>query len=231
MKKTLLFLLFSQMFFAQHPDLVTNDWYVSQIEWSGQTIVRPVSDHTLQPSQFTPSGNGQYQFYSKYFNTSAANDVTFVSTDTFTTANGFSCTLQYYFGNNYVAVNDFDDKHCQILGGSTTHPYQIINNGTNKTLIISNPNNGNKVYYNNYYLSNREAEMKPGFRIFPNPALEEIHIENVEKNKKVQIFDLSGKLLESSMSKEKMSINIQHFPKGQYLLQIESYPSQFILKE
>src|SRR5690606_28785600 len=117
MKKTLLFLFLSQFFFAQHPDLVPNDWYVSQIEWSGQTIVRPVSDHTLQPSQFTPIGSGQYQFYSNYFNTSAANDVTFVSTQSFTAANGFSCTLQYYFGNNYVAVNDFRSEERRVGNG------------------------------------------------------------------------------------------------------------------
>ncbi len=89
MRKTLLFLLFSQFFLAQHPDLVPNDWYVSQIEWNGLTIVRPVSDHILQPSQFTPNGNGQYQFYSNYFNTSAATDVSFLSTDSFTAATGF----------------------------------------------------------------------------------------------------------------------------------------------
>lgn len=228
MRKILLLVLTSPFLFAQHPDLISNNWYISQIEWSGQTITTPAIDYNLQPSYFTVNTNGQYLLHSRYFNTAMA-DIVFPTTQNSLTVIGLGCTLAQYWGSNSAAVQNFDDKCCSIFG--TNHTYQIINSGTTKTLIITNLVTGNKIHYNNYHLNTRETEIKDDFKIYPNPAHLEIQIENIEKNMRIQIFDISGKLMKTLMSTEKTSINVQHFPQGQYILQIESYPAKIFMKE
>lgn len=71
------------------------------------------------------------------------------------------------------------------------------------------------------------------FRIYPNPAKDEIFVEGkTDQVKSVQILDFSGKLIysENLPFKNKKSISIQNLVSGSYLLKIDYAVYQFIKK-
>ena len=65
------------------------------------------------------------------------------------------------------------------------------------------------------------AETQSGLVVYPNPAIDFIHIKTTRLDiEKVFIFDLSGKLIMAETSKD---INISHLPTGNYVLSIKTY--------
>ena len=65
------------------------------------------------------------------------------------------------------------------------------------------------------------AETQSGLVVYPNPAIDFIHIKTTRLDiEKVFIFDLSGKLIMTETSKD---INISHLPTGNYVLSIKTY--------
>lgn len=65
------------------------------------------------------------------------------------------------------------------------------------------------------------AETNSGLTVYPNPAVDFIHIKTTRLDiEKVFIFDLSGKLIMTETAKD---INISHLPTGNYVLSIKTY--------
>ena len=65
------------------------------------------------------------------------------------------------------------------------------------------------------------AETQSGLVVYPNPAIDFIHIKTTRLDiEKVFIFDLSGKLIMAETSKD---INISNLPTGNYVLSIKTY--------
>ncbi|MFY1046178.1 T9SS type A sorting domain-containing protein [Chryseobacterium sp. GP-SGM7] len=240
MKKTLFFLTFVNNFiFAQNADLFNNNWYISQIILNGQTTASPVMSQGLPNSTFIQSTSG-YVFNSQYFNIAGVN-INFSQAQNSFTKTGGGCTFADYNGPNMQAAQEYDQKNCDFYVGSippsgtvpngTVFNYQIINNGTSKTLIITNVTTGNKVYYNNSFLGTKENALKKTFKVYPNPSIDFLIVEDLEKNLKVKIYDLSGKLLFETLSSGKIvKIDVSVFQKGQYLLSIENFRSEFFMK-
>lgn len=66
-------------------------------------------------------------------------------------------------------------------------------------------------------------ESQKQFSIYPNPSKEFIHINGIESEAIVHIYDQLGKLVHrSSVFNAHQAINIQHLPAGFYNLQIET---------
>jgi len=241
MKKTLLFLTFVSNFIsAQNADLFNNSWYISQVVTNGQTTTAPLfGNNNVSASTFSQSGS-EYVFNSKYFNTAVAN-ITFSPTLNSFTKNDSICTLADYWGTNMTAVQGYDQKNCDFYVGNPSIPvptgtqynYQIINNGTSKTLMITNPANGNKIYYNNFFLGTKDnSALKKSFKIYPNPVKDFITIENVERNLNLKIYDTSGKLLYETLTNGKtVRVDVSHFQKAQYILMIENFKPEFFIKD
>lgn len=240
MKKTLLFLTFLSNFIsAQNAELFSNSWYISQIVTNGQTTTAPLfGNNNVSASTFSQSGS-EYVFNSKYFNTAVAN-ITFSPTLNSFTKNDSICTLADYWGTNMTAVQGYDQKNCDFYVGNPSIPvptgtqynYQIINNGTSKKLIVTNSVTGNQIFYNNFLLGTKENSLKKTFRMYPNPSSDFLMIEDLEKNLKVKIYDLSGKLLYETLSSGKiLKVDITHFSKAQYILMIESFKPEFFIKD
>lgn len=66
-------------------------------------------------------------------------------------------------------------------------------------------------------------------KIYPNPAFEKIYL-NLAGNHKVEIFDINGDLLKTVFS-NKGKLDISSFPAGVYLLKVEGYSIQKLIKE
>lgn len=65
------------------------------------------------------------------------------------------------------------------------------------------------------------AETNSGLVVYPNPAIDFIHIKTTKLDiEKVFIFDLSGKLIMTETSKD---INVSHLPTGNYIISIKTY--------
>ncbi|MFC3157485.1 Por secretion system C-terminal sorting domain-containing protein [Chryseobacterium arachidis] len=233
MKKTLLLLFTSSLLFAQNTsELFNTNWYISQMIIGGQTIVTPTMDQSLQPSTFI-AGSGNSGFSSKYFNV-AVMSFTFSTLDNSFIKNSSGCTLGQYGGSNTAAVQGYDQKNCDFYGypaNGSVFNYQVIPNGSGKTLIITDSNNGNKVYYNNMFLATKENRFKTSIT-FQNPVKESLIIENVENDLTVKVFNMLGQVVyEGKTADKKIKIDTKNFSKGQYILMIQGQQSQKFIKE
>lgn len=57
-------------------------------------------------------------------------------------------------------------------------------------------------------------------------------IENLEKNLKVKIYDMSGKLLFETLSPDKaLKVNTTDFQKGHYILSVENFKPELFIKK
>lgn len=235
MKKALFLLFCGGFLFAQNSELFSNDWYISKIVTGGQTVITPMMDLTLSKSDFvtytTPVG---YAFNSRHFN-SCQIEATFSGPNTFTRVNS-ACTLGMYGGNNVTAVNSYDQKHTDfyIVPTGTSYQYEIVSNGTGKTLIVTNPSTGNQIYYSNVnaILAAKEANIKQSVLTFANPVKDNLTIENIENNLSVEVINMLGqKVYEGKTAERKVNIDTQNFTKGQYILILQGQKSQKFIKE
>jgi hypothetical protein len=229
MKTKLFFLLIGSSLFGQNAELFNNNWYISQIVTNNQTTISPAMQVSIGTSHFNSNTN----FVSSYFNT-ASSMITFNTlTDSFTRQGG-GCTLAVYNGTNAAAAQAYDQKNCDFFintSSGTIFDYQIINNSTSKTLIITNATTGDKIVYNNSLLGTKENILKKTFKVYPNPSSDFLIVEDLEKNLKVKIYDLSGNLLFETLSSGKtLKVDVSDFQKGQYILSIENFRSEFFIK-
>ena len=235
MRKTLLLLLAGSLLSAQNTALFNNSWYISKIVTNGQTITTPVMEIPLNASTFRTVGTSGTEYNSRYFNTCQM-DIAFTPNTSSFTKSSSACTLAEYGGSNAVAATDYDQKHQSFFtypAAGSTFNYEIISNGSGNTLIVTNPANGNQIYYNSSYLATKEEKpVKNVFKIYPNPVKEELYVENISKGLPVKIFDMQGKLIYETISnEEKLKIKTAGFPKGQYILTVENYKSSSFTKE
>ncbi|WP_343662167.1 T9SS type A sorting domain-containing protein [Chryseobacterium mucoviscidosis] len=234
MKKTLLLLCCGGLLLAQNTSQLFNtNWYISQMIIGGQTTVTPTMDQSLQPSTFSNS-SGSNVFTSKYFNVSGIPLTFSTIDDSFIKNSSAGCTLADYWGNNMTAVQGYDQKNCDFYVNPAigqVFNYQVIPNGSGKTLIITNPSNGNKIYYNSSILSTKENNLKATFS-FQNPVKDNLIVINLENDLPVKVFNMLGQMMyEGKTSDKKVKVDTQNFEKGQYILMIEGQKPLKFIKE
>lgn len=238
MRKILFFLFAGSILSAQSTELFSNNWYISKIVSNGQTTPTPVMDIPLSKSDFITVSGGigsGYAFNSKYFN-NCQQEISFIAGTSSFLKISSACTLALYGGNNQLAVNNYDQKHQDfyIVPVTETYAYEIVNNGSDKVLIITKNSNGDKIYYNNTnsFLAAKENLLKETFLISQNPVKESLMIEHVEKGIPLQIFDMTGKLVYyGETSSEKFKIDTQNFTPGQYILILRGMKPLKFIKE
>jgi len=85
-----------------------------------------------------------------------------------------------------------------------------------KSLIIIGHEN-DKAYYQNIPYLSIENQEKYNLVLYPNPAQEEIYIENLTTTAKIEIYTISGKkLLQQQVNSSTESINISNLSAGIY---------------
>ena len=208
-------------------ELINTNWKISKIEWNGQTIQSPTINHSVDYSKF----NGSL-FISEFFNVTSTPISISDNSDSFTKIGYSTVTLAEYFDTNWENVRYFDQLNCSFYFDAPNNRifnYQIINNDSFKTLIITDSVTGNKIYYQSNILATQDI-LKNKLKIYPNPTSDFIFIENVRTNSLVKIIDVSGKIvLEKKLSGN--SIDVKSLSKGIYFIEIEgNKPLKFIKK-
>lgn len=146
-------------------------------------------------------------------------------------------------GNLNLEINGIQVGTIPYTGTSTT-PTTInnINVSGNVIIKITNPTTGNRVAIDDLswtcfttLATNEAAKDKTAFTIYPNPVKNhELFVkgENLNKVAKAEIYDLSGKLLQTITNPFKVSnkINLHGLSKGIYILKTDHTSAKFIVE-
>ncbi|QXU51067.1 BspA family leucine-rich repeat surface protein [Chryseobacterium sp. D764] len=85
----------------------------------------------------------------------------------------------------------------------------------------------------NCLLSSSDLKLNKKLSLYPNPAVDDIHIEGLKDMKSYKIYDASGRLVKEGNPNNDM-INVSSLPKGNYILQLilkeKTISSKFIKK-
>lgn len=100
--------------------------------------------------------------------------------------------------------------------------YEFIQNNDSKTLIITDIE-GNQLVYGDTQLGTTDQENKKP-KLYPNPVSGELTIESANlKVDHIRILDMNGKnILEQSIQTSKFQVDFSRFPKGVYIIHLES---------
>lgn len=236
--KKIYFLLFSIVSFFCYSQpysilLKQVDWTITKIEWAGIPY--------YPPAPLTDSGKIAFNFDNNngfkttFFNT-AGGKVTFgLNNAPYFSVWDIAVTLAEYGGENQVAVRQFDDMATGFYFGYQPtdefyFDYEEIISGRN--LIVTN-SAGNKIFYSNLILKNKEVSLNKEISIYPNPPKDEFYLKSVNKNSdkiNVEIYDRSGKLVSRQNVSSAGSINIKSLPTGTYVVKFGDLKSQVTSK-
>ncbi|MBK5212228.1 MAG: T9SS type A sorting domain-containing protein [Flavobacteriaceae bacterium] len=220
----LLAILTFQTGFAQDPQLFENTWYLHNLVISGQNHIPPNnSEVPFVPLYFFENANDDFL---TYVCNNFAGKLAYQSNESFTIQE-YSLMLLFY---NLEENTTFEGKYLSFFFDATTQEtytepfqYNIIVNGSEKTLTIENVN-GDQAIYGNQILSNENVETSHFF-IHPNPVKDKLVLSSNETNSlKLKIFNITGKLLSTqTVEPEKQtSIDVSNFTNGIYFLNIEN---------
>jgi hypothetical protein len=74
-----------------------------------------------------------------------------------------------------------------------------------------------------------KMEVETSVLVYPNPVREYLTVSGLEKNEKINLFDVTGKLLQTVFSKENSTeIDVLSLQEGVYLLQVGYKTIKFI---
>lgn len=136
-----------------------------------------------------------------------------------------------------VSLTDADTENIEQVGislkGNLNRTYML---GVDylSVINISDPGyvGGNIVNRSSNVKIPNEIEVNTQkINIYPNPGVSSIFITNVPANKKINFFDINGKLIFSKISTgATLEVKINHLPKGTYLMKYEDFSKQFIVQ-
>ncbi|WP_027380105.1 endonuclease [Chryseobacterium daeguense] len=151
--------------------------------------------------------------------------------------------LKYTGSSNALNVEINGTQVGTVPYSATVGTFTInnINISGNIIIKITNPAGGNRVAIDdlswtcyNSTLGTAEASKDKSFSVYPNPVKSNelfVRGENVSKISKAQIYDLSGKLIQTIENPFKNSnkINLKGLKKGNYILKTENNSTKFIV--
>ena len=152
--------------------------------------------------------------------------------------------LKYNGSNNSLNVEVNGTQVGTIPYSATAETFTInnINVSGNVVIKITNPVSGNRVAiddlswtcYNNT-LGTAETAQEKSYGIYPNPVKNNelfVRGENLNKISRAQIYDLSGKLIETLENPFKNSnkIHLKGLVKGNYILKTDTFSTKFIVE-
>lgn len=225
MKKLLLSLLFANLLPAQNQELLNIDWKITKIVTELIPEKFPPNAPVVNVTRFSVT---EPNYSSTFFN-SAAGNLTYNGNDIFT-INSRGCTLADYMDDD-GQVNNFFKSICDFYGGVGQIYYHIQNNGTEKTLVLSN-SIFEEIHFSAINLGVKN-DSKSSITFAPNPVEKSLKITHQSTIKTVSIFDLSGKLVreERNINTKSMNIDLQNLKAGIYLVKINNEEPFKIIKK
>lgn len=210
---------------ANASDYKTRTWTNNNVSWTA-TLAR--TDQTINGKAITLQGG----------DLTSSNVPGGVQTLTLTTQrkfNGGDGNLNVFVNNNLAGTIPYS--------ASVATNFINVNVTGNAVIKIVNPNNNDRVAiddlkwtcYNGSLATSETKKDKAEFSIYPNPVRNnELFMkgENLNKISKAQIYDLSGKAIEtlSNPFKNSNKINLKGLVKGTYILKTDNFSTKFIVE-
>lgn len=148
---------------------------------------------------------------------------------TYSKSASFSNPVIIHANNTTVNSQDSNDLTVNIYNLEPNTKYYVRVTGK----LSGNTIMGNTINFNTSQLSVSNLN-KIKFQISPNPVEDELYFEASEKITKIEIYDLSGKLVVAKASLDIRSLIVDKLPKGTFVVKIysdsEVYTSKFIKK-
>jgi hypothetical protein len=225
--------LLTSISYAQDPQLLDNPWYLHDLIIDSQSHVPPINEEIPFVILEFQLQNSEYRFH------------------TYACPHGAGGSIIQFYGDNMFQANnvnwlaggcnDWDNEAYSHLyqffwneyNNSGNYTYEIITNGTNKTLIITYLNSGNQAIYGNQLLSMENKNIND-FSLYPNPSKDFISLSFNQGNKdrKAFIFNTNGKLIKAFNIKNKDNkINIEALNSGLYFLKIKDNTNKTTTKK
>lgn len=220
MKTKLLFLfsIFALYLNAQNPALIGNTWYLTKLTLNNVDYPAP---NNSEVSSITASFDNTNHLMTKICNVLMATVVHHTSASNFTISSA-GLTLIVCQNPTNLSYEDKYFKQFFNMENGYYNPYSyVINSVTNGNQLIITNGQGNKAYYNSFYLANKEVDSKKlKIEIFENPVKIILKLTNVDSATKIKIYDTQGKLVlqknQSSNQKNNGEIDAKHLSKGMY---------------
>ncbi len=222
----ILFVGFSENIQAQEvenpqEELINNEWYLTK-------LVIEEEEFFFIPNQNLQNINLFFQVDDQFLITEFSEinvaSYEFEDNENFYTWDWGSMASMSQSSNNNFAINEniSDQMYLNVFWKNNEdnspyyYTYTITQAENDKKLIITNENN-DKAYYQSTPLSVENQE-KYNLVFYPNPAQEEIYIENLTEAAEIEIYTISGKkLLQQQVNSSTESINISNLSAGVYL--------------
>jgi len=130
-------------------------------------------------------------------------------------------------------LNDFETYYAYLFLGEEHFPMWFYqNNQTGELELIFGSNSTDQI---TYYFSKSpilgldDTEIN-SFKVYPNPALNVIRIENAKPNSTYQIYSVNGEIVLTGQLNLQGIIDLKILPSGNYFLQMDKQTTKFIKK-
>lgn len=210
---------------ANATDYKTRTWTNNSVNWTA-TLAR--TDQTINGKAITIQGGD-------LTSSSVPGGVQTLTVTTQLKFNGSDGNLNVFVNNNLVGTVPYS--------ATVTTTTINVNVTGNAVIKIANPNTNNRVAiddlswtcYNGALATTEIKKDKSEFTIYPNPVRNnELFVkgENLSKISKAEIYDLSGKVIETLTNPFKNSnkINLKGLVKGTYILKTDHFSTKFIVE-
>ena len=207
--------LFSNQALTQDIRIFDNSWYLHDLVINGANNVPPINNEIpYVAAEFFNNGE---------LNTGMCQEI------------GIG-TLQYSGSSQFQVINlnflaggcqqnmPFNQSYSSLyinFWSANNFSYEIIDNGLNSTLTITDSNGDYAIYENKILLSvNNTSKLK--FSIYPTIVKTSFNINYDSSNKilKLRIYNSFGKMV-AAFEKIESNIDISNLPTGMYLVSIE----------
>jgi hypothetical protein len=205
-------------------------YFIGMMSWTGEDKIEYQADPICSSANsYEPNANGKLNA-SQWYNVG----ITYDKPNT---------KLIYYV--NGVKIDSFvvaltvqNTAYDLIIGNHVAYPYTSSSTGANFQGKLDDIRIYNRLltkcdmdslYTPNLTTGVANQNSKPQIKIYPNPANEQITIQGISKEARVEIYNVSGQLVKSIQSPS-TSIDISQLEKGFYFLKVTSEGKSQTLK-
>jgi len=134
------------------------------------------------------------------------------------------CEMYENIDYHYIYFDEFRMNSDSFLGHDYEFPfhfYYTINQlEEHQELIVIN-DNGYEAHFQNVPYLSVDKQYQSNLTLYPNPADNFLHIENLTESVQIEIYDLSGKvLLSQEINEAEKRVNLSRLGEGIYLYQL-----------
>lgn len=228
MKKLIVFfLLLSLKGFSQDPRLFEHIWYLHDLVIDGVSNIPPINSETpYVDADFYESGELSTGVCGEEY---GSGRLEYIGTNEFLVLEmNFLAGVCYYLDNR-----EYSSLYQSFwVWSEVAIPYQIIEDGQIRTLIITNSNDDYAVFGNERPLSMVDFSSS-NFLIYPNPVKEVLQITSTSNQLiTAKIYDINGKLLQShSLEIGLSAIDVKALNQGLYFVVFKSKTGERVSKK